>query len=144
MPTESRRRLLPALHLVDLLLDRWAAWSAGDLEKLGYGLSMSQKLIEWHERGVEPDHYVSMRKDEHCPDGVLMIDRLVARLEPELHNAICEEYFTYAPIEMKARRAHQSVAQFRRNLDRARWCLRQIMLVLELEFDADGMLRETA
>ena len=141
MPTESRRRLAPALHLVDLLLDRWAHWSAGELERLGYGQSMSQKLIEWHERGIAPEHYAGMRLNESCPDGVLMMDRLVARLDQPLHAAVCEEYFTYAPIELKARHCAQSVSGFRRNLDRARWCLRQVLLVLEIEFDKDGNLR---
>lgn len=143
MPNESRRRLAPQLRLVDLLLDRWAEWSAGELSRLGWGTSMSQKLIEWHERGVEPDHYGYLQKNLGCPDGVLMIDRLVARLEKPLHDAVCVQYFVYAPIEAKAKRCHQSVPTFRRNLDRAMWALHQLMAVLEIDLDVDANIRTT-
>lgn len=141
MPSQSRRRLTPSLRLVDALLDRWAQWSAGELERLGWGRSMSQKLIEWHELGVEPDHYRGLQVIEACPDGVLMIDRLVARLEHPLHTAVCVHYFTYAPVEAKAKRAHMSVPQFRRCLDRAMWALHETIKALELDFDVDARIK---
>jgi hypothetical protein len=141
VPSESRRRLAQPLQLVDCLLDLWAGWSRNPLLHLGYGRSMSAKLIEWHEKGIEPEHYAWLQKELSCPDGVLLIDRLVARLDRPLHAAICVQYFTYAPIEMKARDCHMSVPTYRRNLDRALWSLLHLIQVLEIELDVDAHIK---
>jgi len=137
MPSESRRRLAPTMRMVDALLDRWAAWSRGELERLGHGKSMSQKLIEWHRIGVAPESYNSLRANIDCPDGVLLIDRLVGKLEHPQHDALCEQYFTYAPLETKARNCGQSESAFRRNVDRALHSIRHALAVLEVRFDVD-------
>jgi hypothetical protein len=140
MPSESRRRLDPQLRQIDMLLDLWALWSKRELEKLGYGRSMSQKLIEWHELGVAPESYTALRSSE-CPDGAMLMDRMVARLPKALHVAICVQYFIYAPVEAKAKAAHTSVPTFRRNLDRALWALHHAMAVLEIELDVDANIK---
>lgn len=141
MPVESRRRLAPSLRPVDHLLDRWASWARRELDKLGYGQSMSAALIEWHKLGVAPDHYLHLRAMDDCPLGVLLADRLVARLEPPLHTAIVVHYFTYCPFEDKARAAHMSPGNFRRNLDRAMWSVRSSLDVLEVSFDVDANIK---
>lgn len=132
MPAESRRRLAPHLRMVDAFLDRWARWSAHELERIGWGKSMSQKLIEWHKIGVEPESYKSMRENDDCPDGVLIADRLVSHLEDPLHNAVCAQYFMYAPLEAKAAVCEQSPDTFRRNLDRALHSIKHSLAVLDV------------
>jgi hypothetical protein len=97
--------LLPQeLAPIDALLTRWGRWARGQLTQIGWPrVSLTGRMIDWHELGLEPEHLYPAGATRTAPAGVMVIDKCVAQLKKKYRRVIYTEYFIYGSIENKAK-----------------------------------------
>lgn len=112
------------LVYIDHLLQKWKKWATEALTHVGWApTSLTAKMIEWHELGLEPEKlYPALGRDK-APDGVMLLDRCVAQLPSKLRRVIYTEYFTYGSNEVKARSLSMPTLVYRTNLRSSLWAI---------------------
>ena len=122
--TKSRKKLPQELQLIDYLIERWARWASDQLRQIGWpASSISQKLIEWHELGLQPEHLNPKGKSVQEPDGVMAMDNIIAKLPRLQRRCIFTEYFSHQSLEIKAKRMKINVHHYRQTLRAAQWVI---------------------
>jgi hypothetical protein len=116
--------LPPELVPLDALLARWAQWARRQLTLVGWPpVSLTAKMIEWHELGLEREKLYPPGKTDKAPEGVMFIDSTVAKLPKRLREVIYTEYFSSAPSEQKAQRLGIKRALYRERIRSAQWLI---------------------
>jgi hypothetical protein len=115
--------LPPELQLIDNQVAHWARWAGREINATGWpSVSMSARLIEWHERGLMPEKLNPKLYDDAPPE-ILIVDREVGKLPPRLRLTILVEYFTSGPQETKARMLKLNRRAYQDRLRAALWYL---------------------
>jgi hypothetical protein len=123
----AKKSGLPAeLVPIDALVERWARWAKQQLAAIGWpAASMTQKMIEWHEIGLEPEHLYPSKGDK-APEGVMFIDRCVAQLPADLRKIAYTEYFPpwrHTTNEAKAKSLRIKISVYRERLKNLLWAI---------------------
>jgi hypothetical protein len=116
-------KLPEELKPIDAYMMRWASWVGKQFAELGFpAKSMTARMIEWHEIGLEREKlYPSCGKDK-APGGVMLIDRAVARMPPVLRDITFIEYFSgEQTLEVKAKKAGLLVYRYKQRAQAALW-----------------------
>ena len=116
-------KLPEELKLIDAYLMRWASWVGRQFAELGYpAKSMTARMIEWHEIGLEPEKLYPYAGKDKAPDGVMLMDKAVARMPPVLRDVTFIEYFSgEQTLETKAKRAGLLIYAYRERIKAAQW-----------------------
>lgn len=112
------------LRALDALLARWARWARKQLTLIGWPeVSLTAKMIEWHELGLEPEKLYPAQGRDKAPEGVMFIDACVAKLPKRYRRVIYAEYFSSGTVEQKAKREGISRALFNERLRCSQWLI---------------------
>ena len=112
------------LVLLDFLMSRWARWARQQLTDIGWpATSMTARMIEWHELGLEPEKLYPAGKSSKAPEGVMLIDSLVAKLPEKLRKCVYVEYFHGGTNETKAKSLRMAKDRYRFHVSAALWSI---------------------
>lgn len=134
---DTRRKRDAGLLYVDARLTAWAHWARDNRNNLGYPtVSLLYKAMQQTKVGIvrlpdsggltargEQAHVMRAGGHGVIPDAVEEIDRIVARLRPELHKVVVANYFVYGPIEARAKSVGYRRARFFQLLESAKYCV---------------------
>jgi hypothetical protein len=110
--------------MVDRLCEKWARWARDQFVGIGWArTSITGKMIEWHELWLQPEKLYPAAGKDKAPDGVMLIDRAVARLPLSLRRCVEIEYFNGGPDSVKAKRLGISRTDYRQHLRSAQWAI---------------------
>lgn len=117
------KKLPDELRMIDAYLARWAKWVGRQFAELGFpAKSMTARMIEWHEIGLEREKLYPAQGKDKAPEGVMVIDAAVARMPPALRDVTFIEYFGgEQTLEVKAKRAGLIIYAYRERLRAAQW-----------------------
>lgn len=140
---ERKRERSTAVLYAERRLSEWAKWAKQNRDGLGYPtISMLYRAMK--ER-LEPDRkretIPALRPDElprlptalgketrsivapkvEAPEAVMEVDKVVRKLPKDLHDVIIADYFTYGPIEVRAKKTKWKRARYSQLLECAKY-----------------------
>jgi hypothetical protein len=129
-----------SLLLADKRLAIWADWAKQNRQVLGYPtisslfrVMMDSKRLKLKDLAelaagriitAQGKQALSFREEAtFVPDAIAEVDRVVARLPRPLERVITANYFTYGPIEARAKAAGHKRARFSQLLEAAKYAV---------------------
>jgi hypothetical protein len=141
---DKKRERSTAVLYAEKRLSDWAKWAREHRESLGYPtISTLYKAMKermepgkgtWKVPKVKPHELppllTAMGKETHsfipptvgeAPQAVMEVDAVVIRLPKDLHDVIIADYFTYGPIEARAKKTKWKRARYSQLLECAKY-----------------------
>lgn len=140
--TEIHKRPTALLY-AEKRLSAWASWAKANRERLGLPtISLIYKAMRerseparrsWRVPKLAPDESPQlltaigrqsrsmMPLTVDCPDHIAEVDAAVIRLPADLHTVIMTDYFSYGPIEVRAKQTRWKRARYSQLLESAKY-----------------------
>lgn len=141
---DKKRERSTAVLYAEKRLTEWAKWARENRGGLGYPTvstlykAMKERLEPtkpaWKMLIVLPDEQppmlTAMGREKRCymppavreaPEAILEVDAVVVRLPKDLHEVIVADYFTYGPIEVRAKKTKWKRARYSQLLECAKY-----------------------
>lgn len=123
-----------ALLYAEVRLHSWANWARENRGTLGFPtISLLYKAMkskserirtishgELTAKGTQTPSFIP-EPVRHVPEAVSEVDRVVATLPKDLHDVIIADYFTYGPIEVRAKATRWRRARYSQLLEAAKY-----------------------
>lgn len=137
-PSGRKYNREPALAYADKRLDAWSAWVKRHRDHLGLPRQSSiQRAIETSKVGVlfeqieEMSKHTALGKETRTfhvrgveiPEPLAEVDSVVARQPEPLRKVIAANYFTYGPIEVRAKESGYKLSRFTQLLESAKYAV---------------------
>lgn len=141
---DKKRERSTAVLYAEKRLSDWAKWARDHREGLGYPTistlykAMKERLEPgkeaWKVPKVKPNELppllTAMGKEtrsylpptiDDAPEAVMEVDAVVVKLPKDLHEVIIADYFTYGPIEVRAKKTRWKRARYSQLLECAKY-----------------------
>jgi hypothetical protein len=158
---EIRKRQRDAeLVIAERRLSAWAAWAKQHRQVLGFPTISSlfrvmmdskrvllpnmAEMAEGHLITAQGKQTENFREESvFVPEPIAEIDAVVARLPRPLERVITANYFTYGPIEVRAKAADLKPSRFNQLLQAAKYCVWTGLNASAIREDIDVALRDS-